>query len=158
MVQVEASDGSGGDLSKANRAPHYQSEITFHHAWRSGGWFCAVCCWFHDTTIFPDLEGLSRTLVTTYRNAPEESPRRGVYVRLKPSRLHGSGIGVFAIRPIAKGMNIFAGENEEIVWMQKAQLRPKGECSACKRFFDNKGRAVWVPDLVQPSDAGVVYQ
>ena len=87
-----------------------------------------------DTTIFPDLEGLSRTLLTTYRNIPEESPHKEVYVRLMPSKLHAAGIGVFAIRRIPRNTRIFAGENEEVLWKQKSSLPRKGEL---RRLYDD---------------------
>lgn len=75
-----------------------------------------------DTTIFPDLEGLGRALATSYRNLKEKSPHVGVYVRLKPSKLHSSGVGVFAIKPIPKGKPIFVGENEEMIWIKRTSL------------------------------------
>ena len=43
-------------------------------------------------------------------------PHFGVYVRLKPSVLHG--IGVFAIRDIPKGTYVFGGDSEEMVWVK----------------------------------------
>jgi SET domain-containing protein len=41
-------------------------------------------------------------------------PHLGVYVRLKPSKIHG--IGVFAIRDIPKGTYVFRGDDGEMVW------------------------------------------
>jgi hypothetical protein len=70
-----------------------------------------------DTTIFPDLEGLGRTLATNYRNDKPDSPHRGVFVRLRPSTLDKSGVGVFAIKPIPKATRIFTDENEEVCWI-----------------------------------------
>jgi hypothetical protein len=78
-----------------------------------------------DTTIFPDLEGLGRALATSYRDLKDKSPHSGVYIRLKPSKLHRSGVGVFAIKRIPNGTEIFAGENEEVIWVKKASI-PKG--------------------------------
>jgi hypothetical protein len=75
-----------------------------------------------DTTIFPDLEGLGRALTTSYRDPLERKPHFGVYVRLKPSKLHPSGIGVFAIKLIPKGTKIFAGENEEVFWIEGTSI------------------------------------
>lgn len=43
-------------------------------------------------------------------------PHLGVFVRLKPSSLHG--IGVFAIHDIPKGTYIFSGDNGEMVWVK----------------------------------------
>jgi hypothetical protein len=79
-----------------------------------------------DTTIFPDLEGLGRALVTSYRNDKKDSPHRGVYVRLRPSKLDKSGVGVFAIKKIPKGTRVFTDENEEVVWLPEASLPKKG--------------------------------
>jgi hypothetical protein len=79
-----------------------------------------------DTTIFPDLEGLGRALATSYRNAEADSPHRSVYVRLRQSRLHKEGVGVFAIKRIPKNTRIFAGENEEVFWASKGSLPKKG--------------------------------
>ena len=38
---------------------------------------------------------------------------------LRSRSSHGHRIGVFAIRRIKRGTTVFAGENEEIVWLQK---------------------------------------
>ncbi|MGC9292816.1 MAG: SET domain-containing protein-lysine N-methyltransferase [Acidobacteriaceae bacterium] len=79
-----------------------------------------------DTTIFPDLEGLGRALVTSYRNIKADLPHRGVYVRLQPSKLDKNGVGVFAIKRIPKNTKIFSGENEEVYWMSKKSLPANG--------------------------------
>lgn len=72
-----------------------------------------------DTTIFPDLEGLGRALATSYWMEKENKPHSNVYVRLKPSKVNPPHVGVFAIKPIPKGHRIFAGENEEVLWVKK---------------------------------------
>jgi hypothetical protein len=86
-----------------------------------------------DTLIFPDLEGLGRALVTNYRDVKMDRPHRGVYVRLRPSKLDKKGVGVFAIRKITKGKRIFADENEELCWIPKSSL-PKG--GALRELYD----------------------
>lgn len=48
-------------------------------------------------------------------------PHIGVYTRLRPSNIHG--VGVFAIRKIRKGMNIFSGDDAEMVWIKRSRLR-----------------------------------
>lgn len=48
-------------------------------------------------------------------------PHTGVYVRLKPSRLHG--IGVFAVRPIKKGTYIFPEDNDRMIWVPYERIR-----------------------------------
>jgi hypothetical protein len=79
-----------------------------------------------DTTIFPDLEGLGRALATSYRDLKDKSPHSEVYVRLMPSKLHRSGVGVFAIKRILKGKEIFVGENEEVIWIKKTSIPKDG--------------------------------
>ncbi len=48
-------------------------------------------------------------------------PHYGVYARLGPSKIHG--IGVFAIRKIKKGTYAFSGDDENMVWVGKSNLR-----------------------------------
>ena len=79
-----------------------------------------------DTTIFPDLEGLGRALATTYRNQKERLPHSGVYVRIKPSTIQRSGVGVFAIKRIPKGEPIFSGANEEVLWVKETSIPKAG--------------------------------
>jgi SET domain-containing protein len=47
-------------------------------------------------------------------------PHVGVYVRLKPSKIHG--IGVFAIRDIPKGTYVFRGDDDEMVWVKASSI------------------------------------
>lgn len=79
-----------------------------------------------ETTIFPDLEGLARALASKWLEKQRQLAHKNVYVRLKPSNLHKGGIGVFAIKPIAKGARIFAGENEEILWIPDKDVPKTG--------------------------------
>jgi hypothetical protein len=87
-----------------------------------------------ETTIFPDLEGLGRSLITRYRTNSPESPHRGVYVRLGSSGKGAGGVGLFAVRRIPKGARIFAGENEEICWRPEKSLPKTG---AMRRLYDD---------------------
>jgi len=87
-----------------------------------------------ETTIFPDLEGLGRALATKWKSLRRESAHENVYARVKPSSLTKNGVGVFAIRSIPKGKQIFAGENEEILWTEKRFL-PKSR--AMKKLYDD---------------------
>jgi SET domain-containing protein len=50
-----------------------------------------------------------------------ELPHERVYVRLGLSDTHG--IGVFAIRDIAEGTNLFGNDTVELVWVERAALR-----------------------------------
>jgi hypothetical protein len=51
---------------------------------------------------------------------PSSLPHEGVYVRLGLSPVHG--IGVFAIRPIPAGTDIFANDEVPLVWVSRAEL------------------------------------
>ncbi len=75
-----------------------------------------------ETTVFPDLEGLSRAVVSSWITPGEGLPHRGVYARLRPSLIHKGGVGVFAIRKIRKGTQLFVGDNDEMVWVEQEQL------------------------------------
>ncbi len=76
----------------------------------------------------------------------QESPSVFSRVRLKPSKLHDAGIGVFAVRRIPKNTKVFAGENEEILWRDEGSLPRNGEL---RRLYDDfaiiKGRAYGCP-------------
>lgn len=47
-------------------------------------------------------------------------PHEGVWVRLAVSEIEG--IGVFAIRPIPKGTDIFANDHAPLIWVSRAEL------------------------------------
>jgi len=51
---------------------------------------------------------------------PQELPHERVYVRLGVSAIEG--VGVFAIRKIAQGTNIFANDKVELVWVDRQAL------------------------------------
>jgi SET domain-containing protein len=51
--------------------------------------------------------------------AKSSLPHSNVYTRLKPSAIHG--VGVFAIRNIPKGTQLFDG-SEEITWIDEKQI------------------------------------
>ena len=87
-----------------------------------------------DTTIFPDLEGLGRSLATSYRDAKPDSPHRGVYVRIRPSKRDKKGVGVFAIKKISKGVKLFSDENEEVCWVPESALPKAG---TLRRLYDD---------------------
>jgi len=52
-------------------------------------------------------------------------PHLGVYVRLKPSKIHG--VGVFAIRDIPKGRYVFQGDDDEMVWVDASATNRLGK-------------------------------
>ncbi len=47
-------------------------------------------------------------------------PHKGTYTRLAPSKVHG--IGVFAIRDIPEGADIFEGDTSKMVWIDKSEI------------------------------------
>jgi hypothetical protein len=83
-------------------------------------------CGVDDITVFPDLEGLSRTVDNKWKASERTLPHEGVVTRLGRSRIHG--IGVFAIRQIQKGAKIFSGDLDEMIWIEKGDVKavPKG--------------------------------
>jgi hypothetical protein len=64
-------------------------------------------------------------------------PHHNVYARLGLSRVHG--IGVFAIRTIDEGTNIFANDRVELVWVDKAELDDAGLSEAERAFYRDFG-------------------
>ncbi len=62
-------------------------------------------------------------------------PHENVFVRLKPSRIHG--VGVFAIRNIKKGTDLFPfGDREKILWIDKKRIsRLRGEARHLYDYF-----------------------
>jgi hypothetical protein len=64
-------------------------------------------------------------------------PHEGVYVRLGLSAI--DGIGVFAIRSIPQGTNIFANDEVEMVWVEQAELAAAGLAPAERSFYDDFG-------------------
>ena len=50
-------------------------------------------------------------------------PHSGVYTRLRPSKVHRGGVGVFAIRGIETGTAIFPDDSADFVWIDKARLK-----------------------------------
>jgi FRG domain len=84
-----------------------------------------------EATIYPDLEGLGKSVGLSWLPTDEETPHDGLYTQLKPSPIHG--VGVFAIKPIKKGTQIFSGDSDEMRWVDAGQL-PKAEC--LREFYD----------------------
>jgi hypothetical protein len=62
-------------------------------------------------------------------------PHERVYVRLAPSPLQG--IGVFAIRAIAKGTNIFANDRTPIDWVDAAEVEARELSEEEKKLYDD---------------------
>jgi hypothetical protein len=74
-------------------------------------------------------------------------PHEGVFVRLGLSRVHG--IGVFAIRPIPAGTDIFANDGVPLVWVAKAELEAAGLTPAERALYHdfgiNRGDSIGCP-------------
>lgn len=62
-------------------------------------------------------------------------PHERVWARLGLSPIHG--IGVFAIRPIPAGTNIFESDSIEIVWVEKAALDEARPGPAQRAFYED---------------------
>ena len=92
-------------------------------------------CGIDETTVFPDLRGLSSSVAATWTEPDEPSPHHEVYARLCPSKVHKGGVGVFAIRPIRKGTKLFVGDNAEMVWVNKKDV-PRAPKSIRKLYED----------------------
>jgi SET domain-containing protein len=92
-----------------------------------------------ESTVFPDLDGLGRTLTrkwlesTPPRKIVNVLPHEHVYTRLRPSRRHG--VGVFAIQRIPKGTRIFEGDDEDLRWIPRRSLRRLP--SELQRLYDD---------------------
>jgi hypothetical protein len=87
-------------------------------------------------SVYPDMQGLGRLLAEKWGPVKFRQPHEGVFVRLKPSKIRKGGVGVFAIRPIPKGTNVFKGEIEKLVWTDANDL-PK--LSALKKLYYDFG-------------------
>jgi hypothetical protein len=70
---------------------------------------------------------------------PSPLPHQGVHVRLGVSKIEG--IGVFAIRPIAEGTDLFANDEVEIVWVERATIDALDLAPAERDFYDAFGIA-----------------
>jgi SET domain-containing protein len=64
-------------------------------------------------------------------------PHQGVWVRLGLSAIHG--IGVFAIRPIPAGTDIFASDSVPLVWVEEAELDRSGPSEAERSLYHDFG-------------------
>jgi len=92
-------------------------------------------CGIDDATIFPDLEGLSRTVAARWRPRRTIAPHSSVFTRLRPSKVAEGGVGVFAIRKIPKGTSIFPDDSDAMVWVEEESLSklPK----AIRKLYDD---------------------
>ena len=68
------------------------------------------------------LHGFFRKHCRGRRTTPP-LPDVNSFTRLRPSSIHG--VGVFAIRDIPKGMNIFCDDRSEMVWIKSSEIEGK---------------------------------
>jgi hypothetical protein len=96
-----------------------------------------------EATIFPDLDGLGRTVCARWKVNTLAPPHASVYARLRPSKMANAGVGVFAVRRIRKGTHLFVGDDEEMRWVDKGVFSSQPK-SICKLYEDfavfRKGR------------------
>ena len=64
-------------------------------------------------------------------------PHEGVWVRLGVSAIEG--VGVFAIRRIPRGTDIFANDRVPLTWVRRAELDSAGLAEAERAFYDDFG-------------------
>jgi len=79
-------------------------------------------CGIDETTVFPNLESLSRVVEGRWKpgngllhHGDGPLPHDDVLTRLRPSRIHG--VGVFALKNISKGTDLFAHDVDGMVWI-----------------------------------------
>lgn len=78
-------------------------------------------CGIDETTVFPDLEALSRVVDFRWKDAIRHPPHHEVLTRLRPSKIHG--VGVFAIKDIPKNTKLFSHDLDELLWVKKDGLK-----------------------------------
>ena len=79
-------------------------------------------CGIDEATIFPDLAGLSRAIALRWKSDKHGPPHDGVYARLRPSKVHKGGVGVFTLTRIKRGSSLFEGDNEEMLWVDAEHI------------------------------------
>lgn len=75
--------------------------------------------------VFPDLEGLGRSVSEELESEKEKRPHANVFTRLAPSKIPGAGVGVFAIKKIKKGTLLFTDDNDEMLWVEQDAIPEK---------------------------------
>jgi hypothetical protein len=88
------------------------------------------------SSVYPDLDGLGTLLAGKWGPHNGDLPHQRAFVRLRPSKVHAGGVGVFAIRPIPQGTNVFSGEPEDIVWTPVTSI-PKSR--PLRKLYDDFG-------------------
>jgi hypothetical protein len=86
-----------------------------------------------ESTIFPDLTGLSVAIGDRWKRDGHSHPHVNVYTRVGRSKIHG--VGVFAIVRIKKGTRLFDGESGEMPWFDEKSLPKKPR--EIRRLYDD---------------------
>jgi hypothetical protein len=89
-----------------------------------------------EVTIYPDLPGLGAAVCKEFLEEKTVDPHEELYTRLQPSAI--SGVGVFAIRRIRKGIQLFSGDLDEMLWVKTDDL-PRHK--HLRKFYEDF--AVW---------------
>ena len=102
-------------------------------------------CGIDETTVFPNLEALSRVVEYRWKEQKRPLPHQRVCTRLKASKIHG--VGVFAIKNIPKGTKLFVDDLDEMVWVEKDKLKslPAESTKLYKDFSPLKGNRYGCP-------------
>jgi hypothetical protein len=121
-------------------------------------------CGIDETTVFPNLEALSRVVESRWKDESRPLPHQGVCTRLKPSKIHG--VGVFAIKDIPKNTKLFSNDLSEMVWIDKDSLKklpvqinnlyedfavPKEDRYGCPANFNRLTMSWYVNDSKHPN-------
>ena len=91
------------------------------------------------------------------RGRPRRSrrpPHHGVYARIGLSRIHG--VGVRAIRDIPRGVDVFLGDSDEVVWVRRDMVRrlPPALRSLYTDFAMFWGKRLGVPKTLNMLSVG----
>ena len=78
------------------------------------------------------LHGFIRKHLSRGRTTPA-LPDADSFTRLRPSKIHG--VGVFAIRNIPKGTNIFGDDQSEMVWLKGSEI--EGKSGEIRKLYDD---------------------
>lgn len=64
-----------------------------------------------------------------------ELPHEGVWARLAPSAIHG--IGVFALKAIPAGTDVFANDRQPMMWVDAAEIGDLPQGSPARRLYED---------------------
>ena len=84
-----------------------------------------------EVAIYPDLQGLGVSVSNAFIEKRTFLPHEGICTRLGQSQIHG--VGVFAIKKIKKGTELFPEDSDEMRWIDAALL-PKHK--HLRQFYD----------------------